>query len=408
MILKRQAVTVSLGMVAAGVMGCGAGAERNTAMVRDSAGVTIVENSGGVWPGGDAWTVSPEPKVDIGVLEGTPEYQLFQVGDARRLANGNIVVTNGGTELRFYDSTGTYLHTTGREGGGPGEFQSVGLVRPYQGDSLLTYDFGQVRVSLWDQEGNFARSYKINPPGDFGFIIGEDVFADGTLLAKAPLVFRGGFSEGAMRNDEEFHIYSMEGELIDTVGLFAGPDQFLRSARDGNNFMIEVIRPPFGRQTAMVVHGDKLYFGSGDSYEIERRGKDGTLELLIRRDTPNRTVTPADIDRFIEAEVAGIEDANDRRDRRELYEEMDVPETMPAYGDLRLDDQGNLWAADYEPDPDADLRWTVFDPDGRMLGQVVLPSGLDVKQIGDDFVLAVWRDEYEVEHVRMYELRKST
>jgi hypothetical protein len=50
----------------------------------------------------------------------------------------------------------------------------------------------------------------------------------------------------------------------------------------------------------------------------------------------------------------------------------------------------------------------VFDPDGRMLGQVVLPSGLDVKQIGDDFVLAVWRDEYEVEHVRMYELRKST
>ncbi len=408
MTLHRKTAAVSLGMVAAGVVGCGAGGDLNTATVRDSAGVMIVENSGGMWQEGDAWTVSPEPKVDIGVLEGTPEYQLFQVRDARRLANGNIVVVNGGTELRFYDSNGEYLHTAGREGGGPGEFQSVGLVRPYQGDSLLTYDFGQVRVSLWDQEGNFGRSYKINPPGDFGFIIGEDLFSDGTLLAKAPLVFRGGFSEGAMRNDEEFHLYSTEGELIDTVGLFAGPDQFLRSARDGNNFMIELITPPFGRQTAMVVHGDKLYFGSGDSYEIERRGKDGTLELLIRRDTPNQAVTAADIDRFIETEVADIEDANDRRDRRELYQEMDIPETMPAYGDLKLDDLGNLWVADYDPDPDADLRWTVFDPDGRMLGQVVLPSGLDIKQIGDDFVLAVWRDEFDVEHVRLYELSRAT
>jgi hypothetical protein len=406
--VTRQTVVVSSVMVVVGVMACSEGAERNTATVRDSAGVTIVENSGGTWQGGEVWAVNPEPAVDIGVLEGAAEYQLFRVRDARRLDNGNIVVANGGTELRFYDPTGTYLYTAGREGGGPGEFQNLAWIKPYLGDSLLTYDFNQVRMSLWDQDGNFGRSYKISPQGDVGFILGVGVFADGTLLAKAPLMFRGGITEGAVRDDEEYHTYSMEGELIDTVGMFAGPHQFIKAGRDGNMVMVEAITPPFGRSSFMEPFGDKLYFGSGDSYEIERRSKDGTLEQLIRRDTPTRPVTADDVERFIESEIADIEDANDRRDRRQLYEEMAVPETMPAYEDLKVDDVGNLWVADYEPDPDADLLWTVFDPDGRMLGQVVLPSRLDVKQIGDDFVLAVWRDEFEVEHVRLYELSKAT
>jgi len=408
MSVLTRALVASSAITVLGMPGCDSAAGRDTVTVRDSAGVTIVENSGGMWHDGEAWTVNPEPAVDIGVLEGAAEYQLFRVSDARRLSNGNIVVANGGTELRFYDATGKYLHTAGREGGGPGEFQSLGWCRPYLGDSLLTYDFNQVRMSLWDQDGNFGRSYKINPQGDVGFIMGVGVFADGTLLAKAPLIFRGGVTEGAVRNDEEYHTYSMKGELIDTVGMFSGPNQFIKTGRDGNMFMVEVITPPFGRNSFMEPYGDKLYFGSGDSYEIERRNKDGTLEQLIRRDTPNRPVTAADLERFIESEIADIEDANDRRDRRQLYEEMSVPETMPAYEDLKVDDAGNVWVADYEPNPDADLPWTVFDPDGHMLGQVVLPNRLDVKQIGYDFVLAVWRDEYEVEHVRLYELSKAT
>jgi hypothetical protein len=387
-------------------LGCSLGAEVNTATVRDSAGVRIVENSGGTWLAEEAWTVATDPTVDIGVLDGAAEYQLFRVRDARRLSSGNIVVANGGTELRFYDATGAYLSTAGREGGGPGEFEGLQLVRPYLGDSLLTYDFNQVRISLWDQNGNFGRSYKVNPPGEFGFILGEDVFADGTLLARAPHVFRGAISEGAQRRDEEYNTYSMEGELIDTVGTFPGPDQFMRMGRDGNNMMVEILTPPFGRGSYMELHGDQLYFGSADSYEIERRAKDGALERLIRRDTPLRPVTAADVERFVEDEIADIEDANDRRDRRELYEEMEIPETMPAYQGLKVDDLGNLWVEEYESDPDAEARWSVFDPDGRMLGEVVLPNGLAVMQIGPEFVLGVWRDEFDVEHVRMYELVK--
>ncbi len=46
----------------------------------------------------------------------------------------------------------------------------------------------------------------MTPEGDFGFVMGQDLFGDGTLLVKAPLMFRGGFSEGSVRNDEDYHL----------------------------------------------------------------------------------------------------------------------------------------------------------------------------------------------------------
>lgn len=47
-------------------------------IVRDSAGIVIVENTVGAWSEAERWRLSDVPLVDIGVLEGDPNYQLFQ------------------------------------------------------------------------------------------------------------------------------------------------------------------------------------------------------------------------------------------------------------------------------------------------------------------------------------------
>jgi hypothetical protein len=48
----------------------------------------------------------------------------------------------------------------------------------------------------------------------------------------------------------------------------------------------------------------------------------------------------------------------------------------------------------------------VFDPAGVYLGDVEMPERFRVFQIGADFVLGQWRDEDDVEHVRLYPLIK--
>jgi hypothetical protein len=68
---------------------------------------------------------------------------------------------------------------------------------------------------------------------DVGFVIGQDALAE-MLLMKAPLVFRGAISSGCSRRDGECRTYSAAAEFIDAVGVFPGPDQFLRTGTSGN------------------------------------------------------------------------------------------------------------------------------------------------------------------------------
>src|SRR5688572_1324263 len=75
--------------------------------VRDSAGVSIVEN---VLDDRTAACAVSEPSLTIGVTDGPPEYQFYRTFGARRLSDGRIAVVNQGTqELRFYDASGVFL-----------------------------------------------------------------------------------------------------------------------------------------------------------------------------------------------------------------------------------------------------------------------------------------------------------
>ena len=145
--MKRLCLVSLVSAAALPLVSCAGGEGGGAAFTeRDSAGVTIVENVRGSWSEAQSWRLSPEPAVDIGVLEGAPEYQLFRVGGALRLDDGRIVVANGGTgELRFYDEAGSYLSASGRKGEGPGEFKRpVGIAAARDGacrgfESLLRY-----------------------------------------------------------------------------------------------------------------------------------------------------------------------------------------------------------------------------------------------------------------------------
>ncbi|NNM34643.1 MAG: hypothetical protein HKO53_16305, partial [Gemmatimonadetes bacterium] len=51
--------------------------------------------------------------------------------------------------------------------------------------------------------------------------------------------------------------------------------------------------------------------------------------------------------------------------------------------------------------------WTVFDPDGRLLGRVETPPGLRVLQIGADFMVGHRNDELDVEHIQVWGLDRN-
>ncbi|MGD8726147.1 MAG: hypothetical protein PVH40_00815, partial [Gemmatimonadales bacterium] len=90
--MHRLLLVLGVGLAAA----CNGGDSLSSSfVVRDSAGITIIENHGQVWRPDAAWRLSSDPILVIGVAEGPEEYQLFRANEALLLSSGEILVVNG-------------------------------------------------------------------------------------------------------------------------------------------------------------------------------------------------------------------------------------------------------------------------------------------------------------------------
>ena len=191
--------------------------------IRDSAGIHIVENRRPAWPEGEGWRVAPEPTVDIGVLDGAPEYQLFRVWTALTLSDGRIVVSNSGTQqLRLYDPQGLYLSTAGGPGEGPGEFERLGQAAVLPGDSVAGYDWRSRRVSLFGPDGQYGRSWRIEVEAGSGFPQVRKLMADGSVLAQI-IEYGDDDTDGWQRDTAQIVIFDPAGVPADHAGAVPRP-----------------------------------------------------------------------------------------------------------------------------------------------------------------------------------------
>lgn len=408
-------LALTLGAAAVALGGCGSGDRtRPAATVRDSAGITIVENEpGGVWGEGEAWRISTEPLLDIGVLEGDEVYQLHNASDAVRLGDGRIVVANGGThELRFYAADGSHLQSVGREGGGPGEFQQLSGIELRAGDTLAVWDQNALRLSLFAPDGEFLRSVSA-VLAEQGF--GQELygtFGDGSFVLRPAFVLSALTSgDGLRRDTTAYSRYDgTDGAFLDTVIVTPGTEVFVQSS--GDRFRVSVI--PFARTSYLAVHGDQAYFGVSDRFEIRVVDSEAAVRRIIRLDTDRIPVTDADVRRYAEANAEdGLspeeqDDPGAIRRRIQTIMEQPRPDTFPMFDALVVDDVGFLWVREFEaPGAEGPRQWIVFDTDGRLLGTVQMPRGFRVFQIGRDFVLGRARDDFDIEHIRLFELVRS-
>jgi hypothetical protein len=399
--------------VAVLLAGCGAAdADPDLTSVRDSAGIAIVENE---WPDSADiawWVIDSPPLADIGGEDGGEAYALYQVSSAARLADGRIVVANGGGgDVRYFAEDGEHLRTSGRRGGGPGEFQRPGQIFVAAGDTVLVADPFVRRISVLDPQGTFVRELATTAAGGdvAGFFSPTERFEDGTLLGIRSFSPDMNSTE-VQRPDMAVVIMSPSGEQ-DTLMTIPGSEMRLtirrRAAGSGPDAIgsISIGRPPFRKSTSYAVGNASLYVGTQDAAEVRVHGRDGTLRRIVRTGATLRPVTPDDVSAWIDYEVADL-DPEQQQQRRDALSADPPGDVIPPYGSIEVDRAGNLWIADFDTRVAPRGRWTVYDPEGRILARVQLPPGINIQEIADDYVLGIVRDELDVEHVRLYTLRR--
>jgi len=398
-------------------------------VMSDSAGATIVFSREPRWAPGDAWTVSSEPSVAIGVLEGAEEYQLFAVAAAARQSDGDIVVAEGGAgwskgtaQVRLYDREGGFVRTLGGSGSGPGEFLSPDRVVVTEGDTVSVWDNTTLRTTRFDAAGEFVDvesvdlagvAKAIDPPlypAAMSLLPGGDLLV--RLVEKAANVKGSKAStvqsrpQGVFRERSGALRVSLDRSSVDTLMFFGGTEQERVEAPWGPFNVV----PPAARRTAIAVQptSSRVCIGDQEGPEIVCFSPDGSRtvvrwmsepvplgdeEIATWRDTTTELYTL----KMNEAEVLRV------------LEQVTIPAFRPSYSQITLDRAGNLWVELGRTAGSATeaIDHLVFDPEGVLLGIVALPS-IEVLEIGDDYVLGLYRDELEVEYLHVYEIVKPS
>ena len=156
----------------------------SAASVRDSAGVTIVENQP---------SEAPLPYIArldssylrIGVLDGDPEYIFSAIVGLRELDGGGVLVAEGqARELRVYDASGLHVRTFGGGGDGPGEFGALSGLVGLAGDTVWVWDGRSDRLTSFLTSGELVEA--ITSAADpAGRLTELQRLADGTYVAQS-------------------------------------------------------------------------------------------------------------------------------------------------------------------------------------------------------------------------------
>ena len=150
-----------------------------------------------------------------------------------------------------------------------------------------------------------------------------------------------------------------------------------------------------------AVWGDLVAIGDQAVYEIKVFAADGCLVRIIRRDGDPEKPTRADLNAYWERRFANQSDDARANSLREA-KDVGLVDAYPAFSRILSDRVGHLWIQER-----GSSVWTVFDPEGRVLGLVQVPSGFRVFEIGEDYLLGMSRDDLGVEYVQLWSLSRG-
>ena len=392
--------TLALAMVVAACQ-VGCHSDASAQVIRDSAGIQIIENARPADDLGLPWRIGPEPVVSIGEVVGEEAYLLHQANDATILPDGRIAIANTGTnELRVFDAEGVHLATWGREGEGPGEFTGLSGVEPWPGDSVVAWNTATWVISVFDADGVFGRSFTLD--SEAGALEPRAVLSDGSVLGRTGEVT----GEGYRRSRETYELRHPGTTSPVAFGTHPGQESYLTS----RNGMAVLGYLPFGRSLLEAQWGELVIVTPDDNYEVRAYDRaTGSLVRIVRREYVNRAPTREEVDEALDAalERAGLTGQRLEFARRG-YENMPLVEQFPAIRMLLTDPLDHLWVREATlpgMDRSAPL-WTVFDARGRALGFVETPDGLSVYEIGTDYLLGQATDEMGVESVQVWALER--
>lgn len=357
----------------------------------------IVSSSQPRWAAGEGWRLGGSPVLELG-SSGSSEEEFGDIQALARLSDGSVVVADRmAGELRLFDPRGRFVRRIGRSGEGPGEFKGIASLQLLAGDSMAVYDPPLRRWTVLATSGEVleSRTFRFGDLPGVGVAYRHD---DGDFTIVGSVLIGPGGEPGYFDTTRPLFQFETAEERLRSTGQVPGTQSY--RTKNGALGRALVLR------SGSVAIGSRIFVGDGRTWDIEVLARDGTTLETWRRSGVDLSLSD---ERLRRAETHGLERVMENAPQalarwRRLYAEVPPPASLPAYSGFLLDTEGFLWVRGYSLTGEPQAPWSVFDPSGTYLGDVPVPEGLDLKAVTARHVLGVWRDEFDVQHVRVYEI----
>lgn len=285
------------------------------------------------------------------VLEAEHRYRADSSGALDRpnyphlLKNGEMVVLNQVPPfVQRYAADFSPIARFGRQGSGPGEFESPAM-RSF-GDSLVILDGARGLLLLYDREGNWLGQHQIP---NF-----TDRMGDPDRAGRLPLLGRY-----ASNSDAGVMWWSVaEGRVVDSIIAPKGPPQAMIES-------CHLVIPFQPRLDLAPTPDGMAWYGVSDAdrFVLTRTGRD-TLRIV---ETPSRPRFPIDtttVNTMLKPDGFMMRLCGPALNRGVF------PSGRPAWGSLTVDGRNNLWV--HRP-ASYGRAFDVYDSNGVWLGEVSSP-----------------------------------
>ena len=308
--------------------------------------------------------------------DGTPA----ELGDPRSIAvdgEGRIYVVDAKPAIiKVFAPDGRLVRTIGREGQGPGEFQ-VGFIA-VRNDRLVLHDPRIGRTSVFDTSGTFLKSWLSSCCywSDIQIDEANRIYIPSTTSPKA----------GTQPRGTAYVRWSLEGVVIDTAWVPRHDDGKYWTVRvndaNGKNRMMMSTTIPFMPTLASALHpaGGFVYGWSADYRLVRSTTGSDSLRVFGRAWTPD-PVTDERRTAEVEGRVKQAAETYGEANVRNSFHLSDVPATLPAFLNLRVDPSGRVWVRRWPVADTTRSYFDVFDSTGAYLGPLTL--GLKLSDWGN-------------------------
>jgi hypothetical protein len=275
------------------------------------------------------------------------------------------VVDSGAKNIKKFDAQGKFLKTIGREGQGPGEFDSP-YYSTFAGNRLIVWDSGSRRLSSFTPDGDFVDS--VNIAYNEGWVRGLRGLSSGEVVVEMEKSYR---REPDKPQECRIDLYSTELKFIRTIyKRELWRKKYIRTKEYGTTTLYF----PYSADVRWDVLPDgRIVIGYSSKYELEIFDRSGNNISSISHTYDPVDVTEKDRREYFDS-VEFYRMGERLKDPPEyITKYTEFPKHKPVYKNLLTDSEGNIWVVLNRKNQDEDGKiFDVFDRTGRFVSRVFL------------------------------------